>query len=330
MNFFSYTRAFKQLYQEIKIQRRYNDLFLLPYTRSLARRYNGQFSDEQLKKIKFYYGLFIPAVLCASYKRLYQESFSDEERKRAALFGILTPVGDDLFDIDKVDETEIRNITYAPATSSVTSFAALVAKEIQTFLLQDVPYKDDYLEAAKHVFEIQIETKKQTLFTISDEELERITFAKGGYSVIIYHSILNNKATTAMMSALFNIGGLMQLTNDVFDMRKDLRDGIVTIPNRCTDFGALKKYFLQKVKFTNNSIYTLPFPKKNKEEFSIIMNFIISRGLVALDQMISVENKRGRPLDFKQLTRKELICDMQKPFNVLRWLLYIYRLPKLK
>lgn len=330
MNFFTFTRAFWKLYKEIQKQRKYNDSFLVSYIKELENRYNGRFSEEQLKKIAYYYGLFIPSVLCASYKRLYNEPFSNEERKRAALFGILTPVGDDLFDIDKLDEQAIKNITYSPETYVANSFSAAVAKEIQAFLLEDVPHKDDYLQAAKNVFEIQLETKKQTSHSITDEELKRITYAKGGYSVIIYHSILNNKASAEMTQALFNIGSLMQLTNDIFDMHKDLRDSIITLPDRCGDFGNLKKIFIEKVKETNKSIYSLPFKKRDKEEFSIIVNFIISRGLVALDQMIKLEEKFGKPLRMSQLSRKQIICDMQKVKNILRWLFYIYRVPKLK
>ncbi len=330
MNFFTFTRSFRKLYQEIRNQRRYNESFLQPYVKQLEKKYSGQFSEQQIKKIKSYYGLFIPAVLCASYKRLYNEPFTVAERKRATLFGILTPVGDDLFDIDKLDEDSIRNITYSPETYEPQSFSASVAKEIQTFLLNDVVHQGDYLQSARNVFEIQLETKKQTDPAIRDAELERITFSKGGYSVIIYHSILNNKASEAMTYALFNVGSLMQLTNDIFDMHKDLPDGIVTLPDRCTDFQSLKHKFLEKVTETNRSIYALPFQKKQKEEFCIVMNFIISRGLVALDKMIRLEQRLGKPLRLQRLTRQQIVCDMQKPGNILRWLFYIYRVPKLK
>ncbi len=181
--------------------------------------------------------------------------------------------------------------------------------------------------ASKNVFEIQIETIKQTNPLITDEEIERITYAKGGYSVIIYHETLK-KASPEMWQALFYVGSLMQLANDIFDMHKDVPDGIYTLPNRCTDFSALKKKYMDRVAECYRLIYALPYTKKNKTEFCIVMNFIISRGVVALDHFINLEKEKGRPLHIASLTRKEIICDMQKPSNILRWLKYMYTLPK--
>lgn len=330
MNLVTYFKALKNLYREIKIQKRFNETFLKDYISSLETQYGGHFRDDQLKKIYSYYGLFIPAVLCSSFKKLYGQPFTEDERKRATLFGILTPVGDDLFDIDNLDTEAIKKITYRPHEYVSSGFTDAVAKEIQATLLNLVPHRDDYLKAAQDVFEIQTETSRQLDASITDDELQRITFDKGGYSVLIYHSILDNKATDEMRAVLYHIGALMQLTNDIFDMHKDLNDRIVTLPNRCADFSAIKSTFLKEIKETNKKIYTLPFPKAQKENFSITMNFIISRGVVAMDKMIGLEKKMGKPLPLKNLSRQNLVCDMQKPKNIARWLYYIYRIPKMK
>lgn len=322
-----YIRSFRRLYASIQQQRKFINAFLMKYVEDLQKNYNGLFHKGQVEKIKNYYGLFIPAVLAASYKKLYNEPFTYEERKRVTLFGILTPVGDDLFDIDKLHVDEIRLLTYNPEAYEAQNFSAKVAKEIQSYLLHHVPDKNAYLNASKNVFEIQIETIKQTNPLITDEEIERITYAKGGYSVIIYHETLK-KASPEMWQALFYAGSLMQLANDIFDMHKDVPDGIYTLPNRCTDFSALKKKYMDRVAECYRLIYALPYTKKNKTEFCIVMNFIISRGVVALDHFINLEKEKGRPLHIASLTRKEIICDMQKPSNILRWLKYMYTLPK--
>ncbi|MEP6514506.1 MAG: hypothetical protein ABJA79_11595, partial [Parafilimonas sp.] len=156
-----------------------------------------------------------------------------------------------------------------------------------------------------------------------------ITFAKGGYSVIIYHETLK-KASPEMWKVLFYIGSLMQFANDIFDMHKDVPDGITTLPNRCKDFKALRKKYVERVRECYKLIYALPFKEQNKKEFCIVMNFIISRGVVALDHFISIEKQKGGALIASELKRKEIICDMQKLSNILRWLKYIYVLPKFK
>src|SRR5947209_16256273 len=112
MNFFRYITIANEVYKEIKVQKQFNKTFLIPYLDELEKKYNGKFQPEQRNKILNYYGLFITSFLCSSYKRLYGKKLSDEERKRTTLFGILTPVGDDLFDIDKLDMENIQQITF--------------------------------------------------------------------------------------------------------------------------------------------------------------------------------------------------------------------------
>lgn len=326
----SYIRTFVRFRKELKKQQDYINKFLNPYLEELQQKYSGIFQEEQLKKIRQYYGLFIPTVLCSSYKHLYNEAYTESERKRATLFGILTPVGDDLFDIDKLSSAAINEITYHPESYDAKTFSAHIAKEIQSFMLKDVPHKNEYLEAAKNVFEIQLETIKQTNAAINDDELERITFAKGGYSVIIYHQIMNQPASEAMWKVLFYVGSLMQFGNDLFDMFKDLRDGIVTLPNRCTDYTKLKHLFMARVKECNRLIYALPYNHRKKEEFAVAMHLIISRSLVVINKMIGLEKQLGKPLDYTKLNRKQLICDMEKINNIFKWIHYSYKLPKLR
>lgn len=327
MNLFTYTSIIRNVYQEIRVQKQFNKDFLIPYLNQLEIKYNGKFQDEQKQKILDYYGLFITSFLCSSYKRLRGKTLSAGERKRATLFGILTPVGDDLFDEDKLDIESIKAITYSPETYTATTFSANVAKEIQAFLLQHVPYKDAYLEAAKNVLNIQIETVKQTQAGISKQELEHITYTKGAVSVIIYHQCLDEVADEQLQEVLFLIGSLYQLGNDIFDLYKDVRDNIYTLINTCDDFSTLRKTFLERVKQQNKKIMALPFAEKNKKEFCFVMNTINARSLVALDQFVSLQKKTGGKINWWQLQRKDMIVDMEKPVNFLKWLKYAYKLP---
>ena len=328
MNVTRYIKAFISVYKEIKIQKQYNKTFLIPYLQQLEEKYNGKFSDEQKKKITGYYGLFITSFLCSSYKRLYGKKLSHAERKRATLFGILTPVGDDLFDIDKLDHQSIEQITFDPYSFNATTFSAHVAKEIQSFLLADVPHKEAYIKASKAVLDIQVETAKQTNASISKEEIERITYTKGAVSVIIYHQCLDDAADEQMQEVLFLIGSLYQLGNDIFDLYKDVRDNIYTLINTSEHYEALKEKFVSRVKLQNQKIMSLPYAQKDKETFCIIMNTINARSMVALHQFIAFEKKKGK-IDWWQSERKDMIVDMEKPSNFLKWFYYIWKLPGL-
>ncbi len=324
MRLFNYISITRRIYKEIKVQKQFNKDFLIPYLDQLEKKYEGRFQDEQKQKILNYYGLFITSFLCSSYKRLQGKKLTDDERKRATLFGILTPVGDDLFDEDKLDIKSIKTITYDPQTYTATTFSAHVAKKIQSFLLQDVPNRTAYLQASKNVLDIQIETAKQTQPGISREELEYITYTKGAVSVIIYHQCLNEVADEQMQEVLFLIGSLYQLGNDIFDLYKDVRDNIYTLINTCDDFINLKRSFLERVQLQNKKIMALPYTEKNKKEFCFVMNTINARSVVALDQFIRLQKKKGSKPDWWKLQRKDMIVDMEKPVNFLKWLRYAY------
>ena len=331
MSLLTYISIARKVYGELNTQKKFNKSFLTPYLYELEERHNGKFQPEQKNKILKYYGLFITSFLCSSYKRLYGKALTDGERRRATLFGILTPVGDDLFDIDKLGITDIRTITFTPEAYHATTFSAAVAKEIQTFLLGHVPFKKEYLEASKNVLDIQVETIKQTKPTLSRQETERITYTKGAVSVIIYHQCLDDVASHQMLEALFYIGSLYQLGNDIFDLYKDVRDNIYTLVNTCDDFIAFRKSFVERVRAQNRRIMALPYKQKNKKEFCIIINTINARSLVALDQFVTLQKKLGgKKINWWKLERKDMITDMEKKRNLLRWFYYALMLPKWK
>ena len=326
MNFFRYINIAGKVYSEIKVQKQFNKTFLIPYLDELEKKYNGKFQAEQRNKILNYYGLFITSFLCSSYKRLYGKKLNNEERKRATLFGILTPVGDDLFDIDKLDNASIRQITFHPEVFNATTFSSHVAKEIQTYLLSRVPHKLEYIQASKDVLDIQVETIKQTNPAIPKDEMRRITYTKGAVSVIIYHQCLDEAADAQMLEVLFLIGSLYQMGNDIFDLYKDVRDNIYTLVNTCDDYIQFKKDFIERVKLQNEKIYALPYAKRDKEDFCIVMNTINARSLVAIDQFIETQKKYKNKVDWWKLERKDMIVDMEKPGNILKWFKYIYKI----
>ena len=51
MNLFSYYNAFRKVYKEIRVQKKFNQTFLIPYFNELERKDSGKFEDEQRKKI---------------------------------------------------------------------------------------------------------------------------------------------------------------------------------------------------------------------------------------------------------------------------------------
>ena len=80
------------------------------------------------------------------------------------------------------------------------------------------------------------------------------------------------------------------------------------------------------MKLQNEKIYALPYAKKDKEDFCIVMNTINARSLVAIEQFIETQKNIGHKVNWWQLQRKDMIVDMEKPRNILKWLKYIYKI----
>jgi len=329
MKLLNYFTAGYKVVKELRRQRRFNQAFLVNYLSELENKYQGIFSEEQLFKINKYYGLLIGPILCGSYKMLYGQPFTEEERKRATLFGILTPLGDDLFDVHHLPIEKISALTFEPDQYQAALFAEKVVKEIQSALLHEVPNKDAYIQASRDVLDLQVATTAQTSPDMEKNQLLKITYRKGAVSVIIYHQILSTAADEQMMKVLEEVGGLYQLGNDLFDVYKDTRDGIYTIPNTCKDFKELKTSFVSKVKYMNSLINALPFSNNRKEKFKVIMNSINARSMVAIDEWITFQNKYGTGINLKSVERKAMIIDMEKPALFIKWLYYMWKLPRL-
>ena len=94
-------------------------------------------------------------------------------------------------------------------------------------------------------------------------------------------------------------------------------------------YTVFKKEFIDRVKLQNQKIYALPYTKRDKEDFCIVMNTINARSLVAIDQFIETQKKYGSKVDWWKLERKDMIVDMEKVSNILKWLKYIFKLPTL-
>ena len=304
------------VYREIRRQKKFNSSFLAPLLDELEQACAGKFTREQRQKISVYYGLYIPSFLCSSYKILYGGKLQNAERRKACWFAILTAVGDDLTDIDLLPADELLTLTLNPADFSPQTFLARVARTLQLRMIEKVSDLPTYLQDAQQVWQAQKNSELQRK-PLDWEDLRRITFDKGAASVVVYHHCLDRPLTEPMRNLLRQIGGLYQWGNDLFDVYKDLREGVYTMPILCTDFPAMKKAFLAELNSLNLLLHDLDFAPANIRHFKMRIHAINARSLVALDYFIALGG-----MDLRKASRSQLIVDMEKPRNFLQWLKY--------
>lgn len=330
MNIFLFIGSAHTAYKDVKIQKKYLRETIVPYLANLENTYNGNFSAHQKFKILNYYGLLTPVILCINFRRLHNQPFTDAERQSATFTGLSTCVLDDLFDDRQTSIEQIRKITLEPDTVLAKGFFENAARKISSFLLHTAADKTAYKAIIEKMLEIQAESLRQFDPEISSSDLVRITYEKAAFSFTFYATHMMGEVSEAFNEVLYHIGGLQQYCNDLQDILKDAHQKIVTPANLCRDFTAFRIEFIEKIRVQNQKIMALPFPRKNKEQFCIMMSTIHAAAVAFIDILIKIEKKKGKGLDWNEFTRQDLMFDHEKMSNTIKWFYYIMKLSKLR
>jgi len=141
--------------------------------------------------------------------------------------------------------------------------------------------------------------------------------------VLLFCALLDNYPDQKILEILYPVAGLMQLTNDAFDVWKDVHKDVYTLPNLYRNFEQLKQLFLAETSAINQRLWQLPYPAKAKQTFAIIIHSLHAMGWMSLEQLQQVTAGVTSLEELKQLSRKELVCDMDSFQQQLKWLRHI-------
>ena len=113
------------------------------------------------------------------------------------------------------------------------------------------------MSVAHKVFQAQQDSLRQMDVTIGWDELIGITERKGGYSVELYAFNLDDSSSPEIRQIWFRLGALIQLTNDLYDVFKDSREGMYTLPilmNRVEDVRLLHSKLTDEIRLLIHQI----------------------------------------------------------------------------
>ena len=160
---------------------------------------------------------------------------------------------------------------------------------------------------------------------MSDETLLSITTRKGGYSLLMCRHYLDTPYLPEADATWYALGGVIQLTNDLYDIYKDMQEGIITLAIRAKQHEVIYALFHKHAQALNESIRKLPVTNSHKSDLSIILNVIAAFGYVALDNLARLQGNKASLPAFETLARKELIIDMEKNANRFKLLKFTYQ-----
>lgn len=295
----------------------------------LEAQFDGHFQPATRKKIATSYGIYNP-MICDPFARLRGNSTTQEEKRRYILYFVCSSLFDDFTDYGLITPEQLHDISFHPDTYQPGSFDEKVFRYAHEALRESVREKEAYDRVSRELFEAQRQSREQAGTGLDAEALRRITFAKGGCSVLLCRYYLQRESTPAEEACWYQIGVLIQLTNDLYDISKDLNEGFSTPANRMRDAYGFEKIFTAEILEMKRRIAALPYSRARRRNFSLSMAGIYAFGLIALDQLKRIQGTGDHLPDLKTLPREALIIDMEKTVNLMNWFRCTYRYAELR
>jgi hypothetical protein len=305
--------ALKMLYNVFIISPLYHFPFLKNQIKTIEERFGESLPKAYHKRFRLY--VIIATIFITWIETLRNQRLLQAQKQVALLFCGLTPLFDDLFDDFEFSDTEITLLSQKKIQRG------LLQEKICIALFEAIEHRNgssNWSDLWQKVLDYQIASKAQQGNTLHHSDIQDITFGKGGYALLLYlEAILPKAYSHAEGEAVFQMGAIIQLTNDIFDIYKDREAGVRTMVTMTTDMHEFRRFYDHEVSKNIAQFRQLPYPKANIEDFIFQYKLLVSRGWVALDQLQSLQRNEADALfHLRHYSRKQLICDMELWQNI--------------
>jgi len=294
------------------------------YLHMVELKFDGKFDQKTLEKVVKRYSIQ-QHFINDSFSSLYGRNNNVNEKERNLLYFIMVSVYDDFFDDKTLTLEQIDSIFYHPEAFTPQTFFEKVFIYTHTRLLNDVADKAQYFKDFEGLHIAQKDSLEQFNPAVSDEVLLSITTRKGGYCLLMCRHYLDTPFLIEADATWYALGGVIQLTNDLYDIYKDMQEGIITLAIRAKQHEAIYALYHKQAEALNESIRKLLVTNSHKSDLSIILNVIAAFGYVALDNLARLQGNNASLPAFETLARKELIIDMEKNTNRFKLLKFTYQ-----
>ncbi|MBN2615194.1 MAG: class 1 isoprenoid biosynthesis enzyme [Bacteroidales bacterium] len=303
-----------RLYEQKKFMKRILNSDLAPF----IEHHDESLDERDFSKIRKYYGLAVPGVLGEAFALLRGKKMTLSERSALTYLGGLTGLADDFFDKTQTRDQHILSLIKDEKDVNIRGSNEELFMTLYRKALSFSIHREEIITRCLEVFEAQIDSKKQSSPSITQDEIKNITYRKGGSSLVFYRAAMDHSLDSEEMKMLHALGSLFQLENDIFDVYKDHKNNIQTLVTTETRMQDLQKKYRSLIREFIQSVDQLAYSSKNKKQFIRLILVVISRGCVALRQLKKNQKKSQQVFAIDQYERKDLICDMEKLPNIFR------------
>lgn len=315
-NFFRFPGKLLEIKKQMKRQTAFIHQELDPILVPFEQSNDGSLSEFDFKKIRNYYGVGSVVLAGEAIALLHDFEMKDQERKALTFLSAITGLYDDFFDKSYTDLSKIKDLSDPIIQLEGLNTHEQLFRNLLSIAIENIPQKEEAFEYAEMVFDAQENSLTQKEVNTSWEDLLNATQRKGSSSLLLYRCCFNRIIDNTEINLLQATGAFMQVCNDIFDVHKDLQEGIYTIANRCDSIDHLRKLVLEEF---NEIVLQLEFAEfNNKEAFLDRIKFVSSQTLVALDHYEKATAQTQGKFQPEKYNSKEIVLAMDKPSNFMK------------
>jgi len=243
---------------------------------------------------------------------------SDKERLALTYLGGLTGLFDDFFDRKDMPESYIKTLLQFPQHITGADSSEKLILNLYLKALDQSADSERLKRYSFEVYEAQVLSKLQSGSKVSNKEILDITIQKGGNSVLFYRSSFKEELSCPERNLFYKLGGIWQIENDLLDVYKDLQHGVQTLVTTENKINNIRGLYIRMFNELVVLLQQVSYPTANKKRFLDSVTLFISIGHVALDVLEKNEKKTNGLFQPEKYERKDLICDIEKPVNILK------------
>lgn len=300
--------------------------YLKPLVKATCRNAGYELSPSEKSKVLFYYPMYTILGCAEMYISLKGRNLTLDERKRLTLVAAWATLCDDLVDEHNWSRDEVFNILFnnPETTGQPGNVKLLVALNNEYLKTRKVPEK--YLNQLKVALEWQSVSAQQLDPNITLDEIVTICREKNGNTSLMFATLIDEEWTDKELEFIYQSAIVGQLTNDAFDIYKDTRSGIYTYFNKASSVEQVRTFFLDECRKLHDLARACNASERNKKSTIRRMSILHSFTLTALDHLQQTEDKLGGPVDWKEVSRKDMVTDMAlnsnrfKTIKYMKWL----------
>ena len=230
------------------------------------------------------YAMRSTLIIGEGFAVLRNDPLSEKERDRFTQLGFAAPHLDDLSDQKEVNNNQLKALVTIPSQFFTLHQVELLCAKLLKSCYDEMPFPNETRKVISQLFDAQIKSRDQSNPTIEEDKLIRVSRLKGGFSVQLFHSLMAHQKSIEENKVAMQLGYVIQLLDDLFDIYKDNTDGIHTLANS-KDLDHFFTIYQQAWQSLKQAVHRTSYPQSNKKKALTWWYLFISTAFMYLGQL---------------------------------------------